>query len=90
MYYAFFDPTGRRSGYLLRNPGAQSPPFGRSHDPGHVHGFDVPAVLSIHGILRWRSQSHRFRKTAVVGHASATLLLLAVLLFFAKIHAHQV
>jgi len=83
MYYASFDPTGRRGGHLLRNLGAKSPPSSRSHDSGHVHGINVSTVLSVHGVLWRRSQSHRFRKTTVVRHASATMLLLAVLLLFA-------
>jgi len=82
-YYVSYNPTGCRGGNLLRNLGAKSPPSSRSYDSGHVHGFNVSAVLPIHGVLRRRSQSHRFRKTTVVGHASAALLLLAVLLFFA-------
>lgn len=82
--------TGRRCSHVLRDPGSQSPPARRSHDPGHVHGFHVPAVLPLHGLLRRRSQSHSVRKTAIVGYASTAVLLLAVLLFPPEVYTHQV
>lgn len=83
-------PPGYCCGHVLRHTGAQGPSACRGLDSGHVHGVDVPAFLPVYGLLWRRGQSHRLCKTTVVRHAGTAVLLLALLLFSAKVHSHEV
>lgn len=85
-----FGPPGGCRSHVLRHTGAQGSSSCRGLDSGHVHGVHVPALLPVYGLLRRRSQSHRLCKTPVVRHAGAAVLLLALLLFSAKVHTHKV